>query len=627
MTQSGARLRDRFFALHASGTDLDKQTFRAEVDTLAGEPTTRVQGLSLAYHPSARFKQLRFLDAALLDAEVRSLFARPCAELPELAAAFVDPQELCFRSFENIICLDRLFPPIEDEALRLGKPKRVGKGIFQLSTTVNAAVRTQLERLDQLDLYVRPLNAASRGGQRFIFHCAALAEALTVALRRALPKALPKALLGQFSHVNPVFRCNRFEPGDERFFAHVDSPYHDRSRNHVSKYTLLLYLTGGRGDAVLEFGDERMNNQNNQIDEIEAMTAFVFDQRLVHSGGPYLDGRKLFLRTELVFEDANVEHDPGIGGLFAKACYLTGESVFAPELARFAHEAYDRAAAAHWRGLVESAAPTPFMHKQFRGVHFVANGYDYWFRKGDVSLIECAALALFDVLNVKLRGTSFHKLCSSEVVIRTSDDRAWMGDCLHGFAPPTEPAFARANKPALFPEPEPPSKYMNFPNSPDFDPEPFPDDWDATRHPKVITEYVAAQHEAKQRILPAPITMLGRELFLDPERFVVDGDKIHVLSRDALAPLHFAGAVFYGPADFVDVDVTLGALRLLVPPILFRETDDVVHLQLDLFRNSWMVRHRFESAPVPRIVDGRDVDPDTSPWDRAMTSLREPGSG
>jgi hypothetical protein len=614
MTDIRARLRDRFFALHTSGTDLDKQRFQAEVDALDGEPTTRVQGLSLAYHPSARFKQLRFIDAALLEDRVRQLFARPCAELPELAAAFVDPEELCFRSFENIIGLDRMFTPIEPRALQLGKPVRVRKGIFRLSTTANEAVRSQLQQLDQLDLYVRPLNGASRGGQRFIFHCAALAEALTVALRHSLAKSLPKSLLEQFSHVNPVFRCNRFEPGDEPFLAHVDSPYYDRSRNHVSKYTLLVYLTGGRGDAVLRFAD------GPAFDEIEPMTAFVFDQRLAHSGGPYLDGRKLFLRTELVFEDARVEHEPGIAELFAKACYLTGESVFAPELARFAHAAYDRAAAAHWRGLVESTEPTPFMHKQFRGVHFVTNGYDFWFRKGDLSLVECAALALFDVLNVEVGGTSFHKLCNNEVLIRTSDDRAWIRDCLHAFALPTEPVLAQSNKSTLFPEPERPNEDMYFPSSPDFSPDPFPDNWDATRHPMVIDDYTRAQNYAKQRILPAPVTILGRELFLDRERFVVEADRIHVLSQDALAPVHFAGAVFYVPGDFVDVDVTLGTLRLLVPPILFREHEGVVHFMLDLFRNSWMVRHRVETVPVPRVVDGRDVDPATSPWDNAVAS-------
>jgi hypothetical protein len=614
MTDIRARLRDRFFALHTSGTDLDKQRFFAEVDALDAEPTTRVQGLSVAYHPSVRFKQLRFLDAAQLDAGVRPLFARPCAELPELAAVFVDPEELCFRSFENIIGLDHLFTPLDPRALRLGKPGRVRKGIFRISATVNAQLQAQLERLDQLDLYVRPLNAASRGGQRFIFHCAALAEALTVSLRRALMKSLPKSLLEQFSHVNPVFRCNRFEPGDEPFLEHVDSPYYDRSRNHVSKYTLLVYLTGGRGDAVLRFGD------GPAFDEIEPMTAFVFDQRLAHSGGPYIDGRKLFLRTELVFEDARAEHEPGIAELFAKACYLTGESVFAPELARFAHAAYDRAAAAHWRGVVESTEPTPFMHKQFRGVHFVANGYDFWFRKGDLSLLECAALAIFDVLNVKVGDTSFHKLCSNEVVIRTSEDRAWIRDCLHAFAPPTEPVLAHSNKPTLFPEPEQPNEFMYFPTSPDFSPDPFPDDWDATRDPRVIDDYVRAQSYAKQRILPAPITILGRELFLDPERFVVVGDKIHVLSQDAVAPVHFAGAVFYVPGDFVGVDVTLGAVRLLVPPISFREDEGVVHLMLDLFRNSWMVRHGVETVPVPRVVDSRDVDPATSPWDNAVAS-------
>ena len=56
-------------------------------------------------------------------------------------------------------------------------------------------------------------------------------------------------------------------------------------------------------------------------------------------------------------------------------------------------------------------------------------------------------------------------------------------------------------------------------------------------------------------------------------------------------------------------------------PILFGETEDVVHLRFDLFRNSWMVRHRFEPAPVPRVLDGRDVDPDTAAWDSAVASL------
>ena len=57
--------------------------------------------------------------------------------------------------------------------------------------------------------------------------------------------------------------------------------------------------------------------------------------------------------------------------------------------------------------------------------------------------------------------------------------------------------------------------------------------------------YGRARRWAMQRIFTAPITMLGKELFLDPARFVVVGDKVHVLSRERLGPVHFAGASFF----------------------------------------------------------------------------------
>jgi hypothetical protein len=45
-----------------------------------------------------------------------------------------------------------------------------------------------------------------------------------------------------------------------------------------------------------------------------AVTSLVFDQRYEHAGAPYTDGRKVFLRTELVVEVSTGEHDPEIAG-------------------------------------------------------------------------------------------------------------------------------------------------------------------------------------------------------------------------------------------------------------------------------------------------------------------------
>ncbi len=613
MTDVGPRIRDQFFALardpdgpkglRGEAREAARRRLLAEVDALDAAPTTRLQGLSLSYFPTARFKQLRFIAAAELDEQLRARFARPCAALPELAAAFVDPEEFSYHSFENIVGLDRLFAGLDAAPIRFVKVSRLGAGVTSARFEPSAALRARLALLDTLDLYVPPQDPA-RGGQRFIFHSAELAAALGEALRAALPRRM----LDGFAHVNPVFRCNRFEPGDAPFAAHVDSPYYDRARRHVSKLTLLLYLTPGRGDAPLCFAG------GPEVRAIEANTAFVFAQSLMHEGRPYVNGRKVFLRTELVFEDPRVEHAPGVGELFARACYLGSESVFTPELAARAHRAYDRAAAAHWRGPPGAVAAEPYLHKHFRGLHFVTNGYDYWFDRRALAPVEGAALALLDLLNAQIGGAPFRKLCAATVHLRQGDDRAWISELLGAQEPPPEPVFARLNKPALLPEPEEPRRFMDFPTSPDFSADPFPDDWDAACHPGVVEVYARARRWALRRILAAPILMLGKELFLDPDRFVVNGDKIHVLSRESLGPVHFAGAVFFHAPDFVGVDATLHALQPLVPPISFHVVGDLLHLCCDLFRNSWMVAHHTDVVPLPRVLDGTDVPPDEAPW-------------
>lgn len=146
---------------------------------------------------------------------------------------------------------------------------------------VLVALRFVLD-LVALGLYVEPLNAVSRGGRRFIFHAAALAHALTEALRPIASTIVPGWLWGQSFHVNPVFRCNRFEPGDAPFRRHHDAPYHDPAQRHISHHTLLLYLTGGRGDPALCIDDAR-------IDALAPLAGALFDQRYAHEGAAYLD--------------------------------------------------------------------------------------------------------------------------------------------------------------------------------------------------------------------------------------------------------------------------------------------------------------------------------------------------
>ncbi|MFE9093588.1 hypothetical protein [Streptomyces sp. NPDC007264] len=613
-------LRDRFFALSNGRASADEiARYRAEVDATDTEPVATLDGLAISWHPTARFKAVRFVDAERIDEGVRGRFSRPSESAPHLAAVFADPRELSFRTFENIVPLDRWF---EDSPLHLGltEPAELAKGVYAAGLRLPDADRARLEGLEALDLYVPPLNAATRGGERFVFHSALLAEALT----KAVAEAMPRRLLDGFSHVNPVFRCNRFEPGDDNFHRHRDTPYYDAARGHVSRYTVLLYLTGGSGEPALDLVG------GTAIEDIESFTCVIFDQRYEHEGAPFRDGRKVFLRTELVFaEDPEAAHDPQIGALFSKACYLTGESVFAPDLARHADAYYNQVAAAHWHGLSHRPAREPYVHKQFRGVHFVANGYDFWFAESDtLSLAECAAITLLDYFNCKLGGTAFRDLCASDVI--EAEDDTWIPAFLkeRSEGGGGGSAVAPFDKSVLFPESEltddvccPFHGYVQF---------------DPTRLAEIVDLNERAQSFAKAHILPAPVLMLGEDVVLDPEKFVIRGNQIHVLGKESLTPVNFAACWNAGgdPGNYIDVAATVGAAHFLVPPIVFSETDGCHHLQFDFFRNTWMVKHQQVTIPVPRISPLADLDMEeleegaAAPWMEAVDpALVRGGSG
>ena len=354
----------------------------------------------------------------------------------------------------------------------------------------------------------------------------------------------------------------------------------------------------------------------------------LFDQDLAHEGAPYDDGVKLFLRTELIFESPRMRHEPAIAKLFAQACYLTGESVFEPSLAAAVHELYDRAAAAHWGvGAADQGAPEPWLHKRFRGLDFVSNGHDYWFPRQGLDLAGCATIALCDLLNCKIAGRSFRKLCSREIVEQRGPASAWMPEFLRAHAcRPAEPAFVSLEVDLLFPPQEEIDESACCPFH-------AWGRWDPARAPETVELFGRAQRFAKRRIAGAPIQIMGEEVFVDPAKFVVADGKIHVLSDRALAPLNFAACWNDGSSaeNYVGVELLVEAPELLIPPILYTEHEHGVHLMLDLFRNSWMVEHRPRAVPVPRfryfeIDTYEEGDIETTPWLDAVERLRAPAS-
>jgi hypothetical protein len=122
----------------------------------------------------------------------------------------------------------------------------------------------------------------------------------------------------------------------------------------------------------------------------------------------------------------------------------------------------------------------------------------------------------------------------------------------------------------------------------------------------IITRFEVARQAAMARLNAAPVFILGQEICLDPSRFIIEGDKIHILSEQRLAPLHFAGALHYQfwASDFIDVEHAVTLPYLLVPPISWTRVEGCLRLSLEMMRSGWTTHHA-ESAVVelPSISD------------------------
>lgn len=592
--QVGETLRDAFFALPRGDQTSDAARALLDAVNQVDEPAiTRVDGLELSFHPTRRFKALRFIETAKLHEDVRRLFARPSPSQTRLAACFVDPQALSFSSFENVVTLDALFDELllslSVESLQ---PSSLG-ALSTFSLATDPRTHARLRELDGLGLYVPPFNRSQRGGQRFIFHAATLAEALT----RALAPHAPRLDGARFVAVNPVFRCNRFEPHDAKFHEHHDTPYFDACRRHVSRFTLLLYLSGGTGTPTLSVEGVDV------LTTVEPFTGVLLDQRYAHEGRPYADGPKIFLRTELLYEVDSLEHEPALAETFARATYLSGESLFTPELSKYADEAYELAATGHFEALRARTTPTPVLLKRFRGTPFATNGYDFFFSR-EVPLPEAASLALLDTFNAEVNGTPFRASCVTDTRTTTEDLRdwapAWVLDETKRHR--VEPALLPFTPDAFLPPVEKEACCC---------PTHHGDGFDATTSNELVEFLGHAQRFVRRRLESAPVVMLGQEIFLNAARFVLEGSRLWVLSRQALAPVNFAAcwnSAGLSPPEFIGYDLSFTAMQPLTPPVLVGTVGGCWHLRFDFFRNGWLVKGVTESVPRPRVFDLRPED-------------------
>ncbi|KAI9327641.1 hypothetical protein DFJ73DRAFT_766271 [Zopfochytrium polystomum] len=226
----------------------------------------------------------------------------------------------------------------------------------------------------------------------------------------------------RFRWVNFVFRLSKFEPTVGGFRVHRDTPYFDGAKNHVSKYTVLIYLSQGEsanGSLTIydcnntrqkqgDYGDELRNVlfktlpppsalfSTNGLFSLSMLSTspliserFHSSSRYPHEGHPFVDGKKIFLRTELIFEcPCYVRHEPQIGSLFSSAVYYTLESALDSQFARHADVLYDKASRAHWGlpvakengvGNLQDDSDGPMLFKKSKSLKFATDGSTFWF--------------------------------------------------------------------------------------------------------------------------------------------------------------------------------------------------------------------------------------------------------
>ncbi|GAB1316685.1 Prolyl 4-hydroxylase alpha subunit Fe(2+) 2OG dioxygenase domain-containing protein [Madurella fahalii] len=614
---------------------------------------TEVDGMMVSFHPSAAFRTLRFierLDTKLQDQGRLPFFAQVLGS-PKLYAVFVNPAELSFRNFENIVPLDRWMeaqqpsPSIGVLALELVDFAEVQPGRDVWTAKLRGADAELVRRVSDLDLYVSPPNKAVRGGERFIFHSAILSKALTkAASESSLFSRLAGGSLspGDFALVNYVFRCNRFAPGDAKFAAHRDTPYYDSSRSHVSKYTLLVYLSPGRnGEGVLTIDGDCI------LHDIEQFTCVIFDQRYEHEGRQFIDPDKIFLRTELVFKDTSLAKNSQAASLFNEACYMTAESVFDEELTSYAHECFERANSLHWALEKTATEPPAYRYKQYRGIRFLTNGYDYLFAETKGGVIDCAFVAVLDYLNCKLGGKGpFRSLCRSTTIREVISSTSEAFQLLSSREPNRNGSYDEATASGFrrLAQDDVKGLLTRTPSKPFF-PRPKPSWWDededdeeedanggccpfhawttfdAWKNDEVEDEYRKCWKFSRKRLFGTPLLLLGRELVINETQVEIAGDRILFHDdSDCTEPTRFNFAACWGGADvdaelYIDVDKEIPAPKLLVPPVVFHEYPGLgYHLVLDFFRNDWMVQiDHARMVPVPVITN--DVSEDMGEHD------------
>lgn len=424
----GTGLRDLFIAAERNMlTDDEISVFKKAINLVDGcTMNIYINGMEISPYPTALHKMVRyFRKEDFGENDYNQYFI----EIYDgFMMAFIDPGDLSYHNFENILNFDYCFMNetiINTKMINIGLPVKIlNKEIYigKISCVEQPNKKSPLDillEIDKMNLYTDPMNSLSRGGKRLIFKSNHLSIILTAAFRECGEKDIfengeinsifPDKFFKNFKFINYIFRYNKFTPGDKKFISHYDTPFYDADKKYCSKYTLIIYLTDGHANPTLKIDDTEIN-------QIEKFTYVIFDQEYEHEGMAFIDTDKIFIRSELIYHDPNLEHNPAAAELFNIACYMTKETVFHDELQSYANRVFNQVAMIRQKiETLTKSLPRILMHRTYDNtIDFMTDGHNYWFPLLDLKFI--AAIILVDYFNGKIMfGSDFRNLKNKQI--------------------------------------------------------------------------------------------------------------------------------------------------------------------------------------------------------------------
>jgi hypothetical protein len=511
-----------------------------------------------------------------------------------LKIGFVDPLDLSYHNFENIIDLDSIFKkkPLNLEIKNFKNVDNEDIYTFNLARSEDNNI---LNELDKFGFYAPPINSTQRGGKRFIFSSNDLSRKLTNCF-----KQLDCPEFEKLEFVNYVFRYNKFSPNDKKFSNHLDSPYHDRTRKHISKYTLILYLTEGKSDPVLSFGDKY---KIDQIDNTEGITGIIFDQKYQHEGKAFIDNDKIFIRSELVYNyDKNdLSYYTAVAESFNIACYMTRQSLYNKELSNYASELFDKVAISRLN-LTKYIPEYYFLQKCYKEINYITNGNDYWFCN-NIKPAAAAIIILLDYFNGLIDADlNFNKLCKTDTFVFKDEDNSvefytkvlqGMMDILVDLNKKLEDKtidienfMFENNDYKQIGKFSTDSYYCcGYHYSTEFDP---------LRNSSVTADYREKTEETVKKLKEFSVVIFDKEVKLDLTLIAVKDN--YILITGEIPTIHFAGE--YEDScwnnDCVTNYICSNYVRTEgyqnIPPIHYSVREKVIHYRIDMFNSNYIRR-------------------------------------